>query len=72
MASLLVRCLLALVCGFAALSSSVAAALGLEEERILAFTGLVSVLLLLPFLVRPRLVRPSGPLLLLALLVVRA
>ena len=47
MASLLVRCLLVLVCGFAALSSSVAAALGLEEERILAFTGLVSALLLL-------------------------
>ena len=68
MASLLVRCLLALVCGFSALSASVAAALGLEEERILAFTGLVSILLLLPFLVRPRLVRPSGPLLLLALL----
>ena len=47
MASLLVRFLLALVCGFAALSSSVAAALGLAEERILAFTGLVSALLLL-------------------------
>ena len=66
MASLLVRALLVLVCGFAALSSSVAAALGLEEERILAFTGLVSVLLLLPFLYRPRLSRPSGPVLLLA------
>ena len=68
MASLQVRALLVLVCGFAALSSSVAAALGLEEERILAFTGLVSVLLLLPFLYRPRLGRPSGPVLLLAAL----
>ena len=68
MASLLVRALLVLVCGFAALSSSVAAALGLEEERILAFAGLVSVLLLLPFLYRPRLSRPSGPVLLLAAL----
>ena len=44
-----------LVCAFAALSSSAAAALGLEEERILAFTGLLGLLLLLPFLVRPRL-----------------
>src|SRR3954447_1151289 len=68
MASLLVRFLLALVCGFAALSSSVAAALGLEQERIVVFTGLMSVLLLLPFLFRPRLVRPSGLVLLLALL----
>jgi O-antigen ligase len=68
MASLLVRGLLVLACGFAALSSSAAAALGLEEERILAFTGLISVLLLLPFLYRPRLSRPSGPLLVLAAL----
>ena len=56
-----------LVCGFAALSSSVAAALGLEEERISAFTGLISALLLLPFMVRPRLgtaersPSPAGP-----------
>jgi O-antigen ligase len=68
MSSLLVRFLLMLVCAFAALSSSVAAVLGLAEGRILAFTGLVSILLLLPFLVRPRLARPSGPVLLLALL----
>ena len=58
MASLLVRLLLILACGFAALSSSVAAALGLEEERILGFTLVVGLLLLLPFLVRPRLCRP--------------
>ncbi len=68
MASLLVRTLLVLVCAFAALSASAAAALGLAEERILAFTALVSVLLLLPFLYRPRLSRPSGPELVLAAL----
>ena len=68
MASLLVRTLLVLVCAFAALSASAAAALGLAEERILAFTALVSVLLLLPFLYRPRLNRPSGPELVLAAL----
>jgi O-antigen ligase len=68
MASLATRALLVLVCGFAALSSSAAAALGLAEERILVFTGLVAALALLPFLVRPRLVRPSGPVLLLWLL----
>ena len=42
MASLLTRALLVLVCGFAALSSSAAVALGLAEERILVFTGLLS------------------------------
>jgi hypothetical protein len=68
MAPPLVRALLVLICGFAALSSSVAAALGLEEERILAFAGLVSLLLLLPFLLRPQLARPSGPVLLLTIL----
>ncbi|MGD9508844.1 MAG: hypothetical protein AB7X49_09880, partial [Geminicoccaceae bacterium] len=68
MASLLVRLLLILACGFAALSSSVAAALGLEEERILGFTLVVGLLLLLPFLVRPRLCRPGGAVVLLALL----
>ena len=70
MASLLVRVLLVLACGFAALSASVAAALGLEEERILAFTGVVALLLLLPFLLRPRLCRPGGAAILLALLAV--
>ena len=64
----LVRLLLVLACGFAALSASVAAALGLEEERILAFSGVLGLLLLLPFLVRPRLCRPDGALLLLVLL----
>ncbi len=68
MASPLVRLLLVLVCAFAALSSSAAAALGLAEERIFAFTTLVAVLLLLPFLYRPRLSRPSGPELVLAAL----
>ena len=68
MASLLVRLLLLLACGFAALSSSVAAALGLEEERILAFSTVVGLLLLLPFLVRPRLCRPGAAVLLLTLL----
>jgi hypothetical protein len=64
----LVRLLLVLACGFAALSASVAAALGLEEERILAFSSVLGLLLLLPFLVRPRLCRPDGALLLLVLL----
>jgi hypothetical protein len=64
----LVRLLLVLACGFAALSASVAAALGLEEERILAFSSVLGLLLLLPFLVRPRLCPPDGALLLLALL----
>ena len=41
MTSLLTRALLVLVCGFAALSSSAAAALGLAEERILVFTALL-------------------------------
>lgn len=68
MASLMVRTLLVLVSAFAALSSSVAVALGLEEERILAFAGLMFVLLLLPFLYRPRLSRPSGPVLVLTAL----
>lgn len=62
------RLLLVLVCSFAALSSSAAAALGLEAERIFLFTGLTVTLLLLPFLFRPRIVRPSGPLLVLFVL----
>jgi O-antigen ligase len=62
MAGLLTRLLLLVVCAFAALSSSAATALGFAEERILLFTGLVTALLLLPFLVRPSLARPSGPL----------
>lgn len=65
MASALTRVLLVLVCAFAALSSSAAAALGLAEERILVFTGLLVALLLLPFVLRPHLARPSGPVLLL-------
>ena len=68
MASLATRALLVVVCGFAALSSSAAAALGLAEERIFVFTALVMALSLLPFLVRPRLVRPGGPILLLWLM----
>lgn len=68
MASLTIRFLLVLACGFAAFSSSVAVALGLEEERILAFTVVVGLLLLLPFLFRPRLARPGGAVVLLALL----
>ncbi|HEX6015495.1 MAG TPA: O-antigen ligase family protein [Geminicoccaceae bacterium] len=68
MASLLTRALLVLVCGFAALSSSAAVALGLAEERVLVFTGLLLALLALPLLSRPALARPSGPALLLALL----
>jgi O-antigen ligase len=68
MASLLTRALLVLVCGFAALSSSAAVALGLAEERVLVFTGLLLALLALPLLTRPALARPSGPALLLALL----
>ena len=68
MTSLLTRALLVLVCGFAALSSSVAAALGLAEERILVFTALLLALLLLPFVLRPHLARPSGPVLLLCAL----
>jgi hypothetical protein len=42
--------------------------LGRRADPILAFTALVSVLLLLPFLYRPRLSRPSGPELVLAAL----
>ena len=66
MAALLVRTLLVLISGLAAVSASVAALLGLGEERILAFTGLIALLLVLPFLLRPHLVRPSGPPLVLA------
>lgn len=69
MARLLTRALLLLVCAFAALSASAAAAAGLEQERILLFSGFLVLLLLLPFLVRPTLVQPSGPVALLALLV---
>ena len=63
MTSLLTRALLVLVCGFAALSSSVAAALGLAEERVLVFTALLLALLLLPFVLRPHLspAEQAGP-----------
>lgn len=61
MARLLTRALLLLVCAFAALSSTAAAAIGLEEERILLFSGFLLLLLLLPFLLRPVLACPSGP-----------
>lgn len=57
---MLARCLLILACGFAALSSSTAAELGLEEERITVFSGLVALLLLVPHLKRPRLEEPDG------------
>jgi hypothetical protein len=62
MARFLTRALLLLVCAFAALSSSAAAAMGLEEERVLLFSAFLLLLLLLPFLVRPSLTLPSGPL----------
>lgn len=61
MARLLTRALLLLVCAFAALSSTAAAAIGLEEERILLFSGFLLLLLLLPFVLRPVLACPSGP-----------
>ncbi|MFO1038684.1 MAG: O-antigen ligase family protein [Geminicoccaceae bacterium] len=54
------RLLLVLVCAFAALSSSTAAALGLESQRIVLFSLLVAILLLFPFLFRPTMPRPSG------------
>ena len=76
MTSLAIRALLVLVCGFAALSSSAAAALGLENGRIAVFSGLMLTLLLLPVVLRPRLGRPDGPalplLLLLGLLLLAA
>lgn len=65
MTTALARLLMLAVCGFAALSSSAAAALGLEEERIFLFTALLLGLMLLPFLIRPTLHRPSGLLLVL-------
>ncbi len=68
MASFLTRALLVLVCGFAALSSSAAVTLGLAEERVLVFTGLLLALLSLPLLTRSALAQPSGPALLLAAL----
>lgn len=68
MARLLTRALLLLVCAFAALSSTAAAAIGLEEERILLFSGFLLLLLLLPFLIRPVLACPSGPVAVLGIL----
>jgi O-antigen ligase len=68
MVGTLARLLLLSVCAFAALSASAATALGLEEERIVLFMGLVVLLLLLPFLVRPVVAAPSGPLAVLCLL----
>lgn len=65
---MIARVLLVLVCAFAALSSSTAALLGLEEERVVLFCGLVGTLLLAPVLARPRVPRPDGPLVLLFLL----
>ena len=62
------RCLLVLACGFAALSSSTAAALGLEEERITVFSGLVALLLFVPYLRRPSLEQPGGVVMCLLLL----
>jgi hypothetical protein len=56
----LARCLLVLACGFAAVSSSTAAALGLEEARVTVFSGLAALLLLVPYLKRPRLEQPDG------------
>jgi hypothetical protein len=44
------RALLAVVCAFAALSSSAAAELGLQEVRVVVFAGLVAALCALPFL----------------------
>jgi hypothetical protein len=68
MTRMLTRLLLLLVCAFSALSASAAAALELEEERVVLFTGLLVLLLLLPFLVRPTLAQPSGPVVVLCLL----
>lgn len=68
MTTAMVRLLLMPVCGFAALSSSAATALGLEEARILFFTAFLLALLAVPFLARPVLARPSGPVLLLPVL----
>ena len=65
---MLARPLLVSVCAFAALSSSTAALLGLEEGRVPLFSGLVALLLVLPFLLRPRLAQPDGTLALLAIL----
>lgn len=62
------RALLFLVCVFAALSSSTAEALGVSDERILVFSALVGLLVLVPVVVRPRAVQPSGALIVLFLL----
>ena len=66
----MVRLLLVLVLGFAALSSTAAEALGLSEERIVLFTGALALLLLLPFLIRPNLISPPASLVVLFLLLV--
>ena len=65
-----VRLLLVLVLGFAALSSTAAEAFGLSEERIVLFTGLLALLLLLPYLIRPTLVSPPAAVVVLFLLLV--
>ena len=64
----MIRALLVLTCAFAALSSSVAIALGLEQERIVVFSALVAGLCLLPYLQGAPLPRPGTGLLCLFLL----
>jgi hypothetical protein len=64
----MIRALLVLTCAFAALSSSVAIALGLEQERIVVFSALVAGLCLLPYIQGAPLPRPGSGLLCLFLL----
>lgn len=67
------RVLLVLVLAFAALSSSTAEAIGLTGERTALFTALVGLLVLLPFLIQPRLAEPdAGTVILLVLMLAMA
>lgn len=62
------RLLLVLTCGFAALSSSMAMALGLQEERVVVFSVLVTALCAVPYARGTPLPRPGAGLVLLFLL----
>ena len=64
------RVLLALICAFAAVSSTLADSLGFQTERVVAFSALVAALCALPHLRGARLVPPSGVLACLFLLLV--
>lgn len=66
----LAQIVLVLVLAFAALSSGTTELLGLSDERMALFTGLVAALTMLPFLLRPRLDEPSAGVVTLLLLVV--